>query len=472
MAGAAYTPAFAQEDTRQFSKASGDVIISRTMHFADEEEYEAALKELRALIKKGGLAAYERATIHQMIGQYSYELGRAGEAQRAFENALQHPDGLLPREIDNLNLVIAQLMIGNGQYREGAERLETYLVDGGEEKAQYVELLVNGWIQAEDYERALPWAKKWFDLAAPKQRKHYDLLNFLYNNLATPEEQLRVVKEMIDEWPEDRNLWDSWASILASSGRESEAFEVHKMMYQAGLLNTERDLLRIVQYHDFYDMPFQGAEILEKEIRDGRVSETSDNLKRLAALFRQARAPERSLPYLKKAAEISDGLELQAELGEALVEAGACKKSETAFETAVKRGYDTGKASMLIGNCYVDQYQNMDQLSCSMTEDQRAEAPFTVSRFAALNAFKAVPKKSRESGNAQKWIQFIEAEVQADERRCNRGWRNVPKELCYQKIKQAYDAMIFTGEFKLEDETCEKQIADYNAEFRIGAGSK
>lgn len=44
----------------------------------------------------------------------------------------------------------------------------------------------------------------------------------------------------------------------------------------------------------------------------------------------------------------------------------------------------------------------------------------------------------------------------------------VERELCYQKIKMAYDAEVFVGSFQLDDtDVCERFIPIYDAEFRI-----
>ncbi len=454
----------AQSDTRQFSQAAADV-VNKTMRLADDSKYEAALGELQALLGKGDLNPYERATLYQMVGQYSYELGHVGEAQRAFEDAIES-GGLPGDDADDLKVVIAQLMIANGQYSEGAARLEDYLASGGAHKPQYVDLIVNARVQSEDYAGALPWAEKWFDSAAPKQRKHYDLMNFLYNNLGMPEDQLRIVKEMIDLWPQDRTLWLTWAAILTNSEREGEAFEVYKMMYQAGHLADEEDLLRVVQYYKFHEMPYQAAEFLKLEIEAGRISGTPENLIQTAAFYRQAREPEQGIPFLESAAKLSDDIDLHIDLGKTLSSAGACDKSKVAFDAAINQGYDAAKAHMLIGNCYVEHSEKLNRLSCDMSDAQRQVAPITISRDAALKAFKAVPKNSRESQKADKWVRFIDAEIQADERRCDMEWHDVSKELCLMKIKQAYDAEVFSNEFKLEDESCQKYIVEYNATYR------
>jgi len=457
--------AYAQEQGRQFSAKTGEK-VNEALTLANSGQNQAALSTLQAAISLPDLNAYERSTIYQMIGQYSYELDRAVEAQQNFENAI-NAGGLLPNEIANIKVVIAQLMIGNGQYQEGAQRLENYLNSGGQQKPQYIDLLVNAWVQAEDYRRALPWAEKWFNNANPKERKHFDLLNFLFNNLGMQGRQADIVKQMINRWPEDKDLWNAWASMLANGGREQEAFEVTKMLYLGGALNDEPDLLKVVQYYSFYEMPYQAAEILEREMNANRIARTPDKLKQLSGLFRQAREYKRAIPILETAASQSGDAKLYADLGEALYNEGSCQKSEQAFTEAINRGYDAGKSWMLIANCRYDQTNTLDRLNCDMSDVQMAEAPITKKRESAISAFEKVPNGSRERSNARKWIQFINAEKQAVDRRCEFE-RNVERELCYQKIKQAYDAEVFVGGFELDDaETCTQYKADYDAEFRV-----
>ena len=456
--------AYAQEEGRQFSTEAGEK-VNEALTLSNSGQTQAAINILQNTIARPDLNAYERSTIYQMMGQWSYELDRAVEAQQNFENAI-NAGGLLPAEIENITVVIAQLMIQNGQYREGATRLENFINSGGQQKDSYVELLTNAWVQAEDFRRALPWAEKWFNAARPKERRHFDLLNFLFNNLGMQGRQADIVKEMIGRWPEDRDLWNAWASMLANGGREQEAFEVTKMLYLGGALNEESDLVKVVDYYSFYDMPYQAAEILEREINANRISRTPTRLKQLSTLFRAAREYKRAIPILESAASQSGDAKLYADLGEALYNEGDCQKSESAFNEAINRGYDAGKSWMLIANCRYDQTNSLDRLNCEMTDEQIAAAPISVARESAIEAFNNVPRGSRERSNAAKWVQFINAEKDAVDRRCIFE-RNVERELCYQKIKQAYDAVIFTDGFKLEDQSCFQYKEDYDAEFVV-----
>jgi len=398
-------------------------------------------------------------------GTSYYELNNYGAAIQAFENAIS-AGGLLPNEASSLRVNIAQLLIGNEQFAEGAQMLENYLARGGEEKPKYVEYIMQAWVQSENYSRALPWAEKWFNRASPKERKHFDLLNFLYNSLGMPARQADIVKQMINRWPEEKQLWEAWASMLANGGREQEAFEVTKMLYVGGALNSEQDLMKVVQYYSFYDMPFQAAEILEREMNSGRIPKDSDRMVPLSNLFRQAREYKRAIPVLEQAAASAGQAKLYADLGEALYNEGQCQKAENAFKEAINRGYDAGKSWMLIATCRYEATQKQEPLQCDMTPAQMAEAPITKVRNSAVEAFSQVPASSRENRNAKKWVSFIRAERDAFDRRCEFE-KSIERELCYQKIKGAYDNLIFAGEFILEDKNCEKFKEDYDAAYVV-----
>ncbi|MGB6228979.1 MAG: tetratricopeptide repeat protein [Litorimonas sp.] len=472
--------AFAQDEEplegRQFSAAAGEK-VNEALQMINNNNSQAAINSLNTLLSSGtSLNPYERSTIYQMLGQAYNEVNNSAQSQRSFQQAID-AGGLLPNEVDSLRVTIAQLMIINGQYREGATALENYLASGGQEKPNYVELLVNAWVQAEDYRRALPWAEKWFNRASPKERKHFDLLNFLYNNLGMPEKQADIVKEMIQKWPNDRTLWNTWASMLGNGGREQDAFEVNKMLYLGGALTDESDIKKVIQYYSYYEMPYQAAQILEREMANGRIARTPANLEELSKYYRTAREYDKAIPVLEQAAQQAGTATLYAALGEAYFNEGQCAKSEQAFNQAISRGYDAGKSWMQVANCRYDSTQSADRLDCSdydfedyednpakrsAVTTQIAQAPISKIRQDAIAAFRNVPNGSRESRNARKWIGFVENEQQAFVDRCLFEI-NVTKELCFSKIKLEYDNLAFAGgEFDLEDPECMAYKPEYD----------
>ncbi|WP_371397522.1 tetratricopeptide repeat protein [Fretibacter rubidus] len=461
-------PAMAQDpaaEGRQFGAKAGE-LVNTANELLRENQAAAAISSLNQALAIPDINSYERSIINQMLGASYYEQNQYSEAIRYFEAAIS-AGGLLPNELSALRVNIAQLLIANGSYAQGAQMLENYINRGGEVKPAYVEMLTQAWVQSDNYSKALPWAERWFNSASPKERKHFDLLNFLYNNLRMPGKQADIVRQMINRWPEDKTLWDAWASMLANGGREQEAFEVSKMLYLGGALNTEADLMKVVQYYSFYDMPFQAAQILERELNSGKISQSPEKLVQLSDLYRQAREYKKAIPILERAASQSGQAKLYADLGEALYNEGDCTKAEDAFNNAISRGYDAGKSYMLIGTCRYENAQKLDRAVCKgTTKAQRQGSEKNKRREAAIEAFDRVPASSREGSNAKKWISFIRAEAEAVERRCEFE-ASVEQELCYVKIKQAYDAQIFTGTFDLDDEACERFIEKYDSIYRV-----
>lgn len=458
----------ATPETRQFGAKAGEPVLE-AQNMMTANNYSGALAKLQQAIALPELNAYEKSTIYQMLGACYYEMDNYQQAIQNFENAIS-AGGFFPKEVDNLRINIAQLLIGNGQYARGAQMLENWINRGGQAKPSHVEMLTQAWVQSENYSKALPWAEKWFNQARPKEKKHFDLLNFLYNNLKMPGKQANIVKEMIKKWPEEQQYWNQWASLLANGGREAEAFEVNKMLYLGGALSTEQDLMKVVQYYSFYDMPFQAAQILEKEMNAGRIPTSADKLVQLSDLYRQAREYKRAIPILERAAKQSGKSKLYADLGEALYNNGQCGKAETAFKEAINRGYDAGKSWMLIATCRYEDAQKEERAVCAdTTAEQRANSVKNKKRNHAVEAFSQVPNSSREKSSAKKWITFIKAEAQAVEDRCEFE-ESVAEELCFIKIRQAYDAQVFTGgEFEL-DEECTTYKPKFDSLYRQKVG--
>jgi len=74
---------------------------------------------------------------------------------------------------------------------------------------------------AENYERALPWAERWFESANSKQRKHYDTLNILYEHLALTGKRRNLLLVMAEKWPNDKSIQRQFSSPSENAPRQS-----------------------------------------------------------------------------------------------------------------------------------------------------------------------------------------------------------------------------------------------------------
>lgn len=450
---------------RQFSHKVGKIVL-KAQEFIGEAQYGSAIAELNKALALAEVSPYERGVINQLRGNCYYEGGKYTDAINAFEAAIKS-GGLLPAERSALRVNIAQLHIANGQPAHGAEMLENWNQSGGELSPKYIEMLWQAWLQAEQYDRALPWVEKWFAGVPQKERRHYDVLNFLYGQLQMLPEQEDTIKHMLIKWPEEKQLWEVWISLLANNGHEDDAFAASKILYIVGAYTTESELVKIIQYYSFYGMPYQAAQILERGMEAGYIQTSPDKLVQLSNLYRQAREYKRAIPILEMAAKAAGTGKIYADLGEALYKESLCPEAELAFKKAMALGYDQGKSWTLIGACYYDASADDSRLSCNMSSAQIKSAPWTVKRKLALEAYENVQSISAQSGDANTWKQFINAESKAVERRCGFG-EDVRREQCYLAIRQAYSNTIFIGEFKVDDENCIAHKDTYDAKYRTG----
>lgn len=80
-------------------------------------------------------------------------------------------------------------------------------------------MLWQAWSQAEQYDRALPWAEKWFETAEPKERQHFDLLYFLYRELEMRDKNALIIKQMYARWPEDKSIKKAYLTLNCQRGK-------------------------------------------------------------------------------------------------------------------------------------------------------------------------------------------------------------------------------------------------------------
>ena len=447
------------------AQTASDFQFAKMAH--DAGKYEESIAASNALLNKD-LPAKERAQTWLLLGSVYYELDDYARAISAFQNAVDS-GGLNVDEARSLSLNIAQLYIASGKYRDGAERLEAYITADHPIKPEYIDMLIVAWMQAEEYERALPWLEKWYAGPQPKERKHFDLMTFVYHNLGMVEAQADILETMVQRFPSERGLRKRWALMLSKAGRHEDAFAVKKMLYLSGEITDEADVLDLVEAYGRRDMPYQAAQLLEREMNSGAVSQTPQTLMQLSDYWVLARDYD-------KAAAVFDGqdteftsAQMHAKYGEVLYQTGQCDRAEQSLTKAMSMGFDKGKAWMWIGLCRYEAAQNADRIDCDMTQLQKENAPASRLRQMALAGLKNVPQYSATRASADVWIKLIENEVAADIRRCEYfECGHVERDICFGDIHRAYAAQpIKGGKFVLDNpDVCEAHIEDYNSIYR------
>lgn len=374
------------------------------------EEYQPALAALNDLFASRGstMPGYDAATAYELRGQTKTQMEDYSGALQDFQRALD--TNSLPASRNNtLRYFIAQLQFQEGRYQQAIAGLNRWIQSARacgqnvDPNAYYLLAAAYTQIAPPNYRAALDPARRAVDAnkAQSEPRKSYfDLLNLVYSELGDNPNRSALLEEMINYWPGTKGYWTQLSGAYSQTGQDRDAFSVLEVAYRAGLLTTESELLTLVQYYSFFDNPYRGGILLEREMAAGNIERDQDNLVLLSQLWSQAREHKRSIPILREAARAAGDGELYYRLGQVLLADEQYAASQTALENAVRRGgmdrEDTGDAWLLLGTARFNQAGPAD----------------TEIWANARRAFVNAQRYQTASTRASQWITYIDAVIQ------------------------------------------------------------
>jgi hypothetical protein len=348
--------AAAQDDPpEQVISASIGQRVLELIEFEAQDRWREAAEGYSQLLERPRLTSYERATLLKLRGRAWYELDEPQRTISDWRSAIAL-SALALEDANILRINTGQILMANGEIRPGIDMIEAALALGTPLNADLAMRLAQAYGMIEAYDPGLAYAREAFQRAEPRARNHYSLLLFFFQQLELDEEQVELLSEMVMVWPDEKANWASYASLLARTGREEEAFAANTIMYVNGMLTESAELVRLAQYYSFYEYPYRGAEILERELNSGRVDADPENFALLANMWRQAREWERALPVLRRVATLTGEGPDYEKFGEALYQAHQHQEAEAMFVQALRRGglSRPGDTWALVGSARVE----------------------------------------------------------------------------------------------------------------------
>ncbi len=274
--------------------------------------YDAAVRDLEA-VANSGVPADQRLKIYYNIGQLYLQADNKAKARDAFNKWIQL--GGRPTRDDNWRMAVLNEKLG-------------------------------------DQRTAVTYAEKVLEADGSNAKKEvFQFLLYLYEKTNQLGKQAQLLERMVVLDPTDKRIWEAISGNYYKSKDERKAFEVQKAMYHAGLLSTEAELKRVVNFYNRFNAPYQAAKILEKEMNQNRISSSLANLELLANLYQVAREHKRAIPVIEKAAANGGGAPMLERLGRSHADLQQWDEAEKALRRAIDMGgaKDKGLAWVLIG---------------------------------------------------------------------------------------------------------------------------
>lgn len=317
--------------------------VEEVMTLREAEDYAGArriLDEIREMFNKDQLNNREKQVMFQFYANLDQMQENYPAALASYQEILKIPE--LQQEVQEQTWTqVGNLLYLMERYQESIEAFQT-LLDISLEPDEDIYLRMSyAYYQLEEYANAIPPMLTNFELLRAKgemiPKNSYGLLRALYLTLEDYQKAYQVVRESIVLYNEPDD-WILLAQLSAQLERFSDQAYIYYVSGEGGFLSSQSDFVTLASLLSNNDNPYGCAKVMTSAMEAGMVEEDEDNLSLAATCYRLAREDEKAIPYLEKAASLSDDGEQYANLARVQMTLGDYAAAEAAFKQAFEKG--------------------------------------------------------------------------------------------------------------------------------------
>ena len=384
------------QQTKQAQAVSKEIYdrIQKAQEEVDAQNYDAALRILRALQNKDNLTDYERQNVLNYLGFVYYNMDDIAAAMRVYEEMLAIPT--MEEQIRKQTIyTLSQLNTMQENYDRAIQLIEEYFVLETNPAPEPYILYAQNLYQVNRFADMIKPIETAMDVARKRNKEvredWYVLLNFAYFQQEDYEKVRDIQKVLLVNWPKKR-YWFSLAGAYTELGEDENLIYAYDAAHTQGMLEKESELVTMAQLYMQAEVPYKAAKLLDTEMKAGRVSDAAKNYRLLSQAWTLAQEDEQAIPALEAAArQTSDG-ELNVRLGNAHLNLGQYEHCVPAVKEGIRKGglKNPDNAQISLGMCLYNEKQYND----------------------AIAAFREAGKASRSRRISSQWINVIESDVE------------------------------------------------------------
>ncbi|MCK7596407.1 tetratricopeptide repeat protein [Microbulbifer sp. CAU 1566] len=356
----------------------------------------AALKEMEA--GKDKYNGYEIAQMYYFYGFVYFQMERYNDAIANYKKVLQQGESNLPVALEVGTLfTVAQLYFVTENYKEAVNYLNKWFAVSDRITADSYALRAQAYYQLGDNNKALADMNQAVSMyekegKVPKE-PWFGLQRFLYYEKNDYKQVTNILEKLVKHYPKGE-YYKQLAGMYGELKREDDMLHMMEAAYLAGALQKEKELLNMAYLFMGAEMPYKGAKVIDKGIKEKKIPRTSKNLETLAQAYQMAQELQKSIPELEAAASMSDKGDLYSRLAGIYLDLDKNKEAVDMGAKALKKG-DIKRPDQLyivlgMANANLKKYDT------------------------ALKNFKEAKKDKRSEKFASQWITFVENEAERE----------------------------------------------------------
>ncbi|WKD50140.1 tetratricopeptide repeat protein [Microbulbifer spongiae] len=409
-ASAPFSQAQAQEQKKPSKKKTRKVPAMRQAAYKklekaqeayDAEDWAGALAALKDMdASKKRYNGYEIAQMYNLFGVVYYSMERYKEAIPYFKKVLNQGEKNLSVALEESTLfTLAQLYFVTENYKQAVNYLNQWMKVSDRVTADSYALRAQAYMQTGDQGKALAdinVAVSMYEREGKVPKENwYGLQQYIYFERNDYKSVAAVLEKMLQHYPKPV-YYVTLAAMYGELKRDRDQLHMMEAAYLAGALQKEKDLLNMGYLFMGYEMPYKGAKVISKGIKEKKIPRNAKNLETLAQAYQMAQELQKAIPQLEAAAKLSDKGQIYSRLASIYLDLDENEKAVAAGKKALAKGgvkrQDQLYVVMGMANANLKQYD------------------------AALSSLKKALKDKRSERTARQWIAFVEGEKAREEK--------------------------------------------------------
>jgi tetratricopeptide (TPR) repeat protein len=331
--------------------------LNEAFEMIGEEDYDGAMKELRALADSR-LSDFEQASVQQAMGFIAAQREDYRAAIEHFSEAIRL-DALRNQTHFEMILQVAQLYNAIEEYDQALEQLEFWFCVSTEESQKVAEVWVlksSLHLQKEEWEEALAAIDEAITLADDPKEQWYRLKLGILLELERYRPAVDVVKTLIEFDPDRKEYWVQMSGIYLELDETEEAMAAMRLAYRRGLLDEGSEYTQLAGLLQELESPRLAAEVMEEGLEKGYIEQTANNWEMTAGAWYQAREMDQALAAYERAGDLSDSGKLDFQRASIMAAdedwQGVLDAATRALEKGDLTETQEGNSQLLIGMAY------------------------------------------------------------------------------------------------------------------------
>lgn len=329
-----------------------------------EEKYDEALAKLAKLLPSVKHSPGEKALVLQTYAYVYASKEQYAKAVDYFKQALAL-NALPEAGVQSVRYNLAQVCMASEDYRCSIEQLKLWLAKAEKPAPDAYALLGTAYAQLGQYDAAIPHLKTAVEKAEKPKETWYQLLLAMYYEKKDYRNSARLLEKMVVLFPDKKDYWMQLSGVYFNLKNDIKSLAVMELAYKRGMLTSSKELVNLANMYLFQAIPYEGAEVLQKGLEEGRIETTRKNWELTSNAWMQAKEYDKAVVALTKAAALSEDGELYVNIAMLHAEREDWKALIEAVDKAEKKGIkkSPGKVKILKGIAYYNLNQPKQALA-------------------------------------------------------------------------------------------------------------